>query len=84
MLLPLLTLLGSTLAAPHVFDSRDPLNPYSDGRRLMFKGDKFKVVLFSDLHYGERDGNNTWAEWGVWQVRCALYPTDSRTETVRS
>lgn len=43
----------------------DDLNPYSDGRRLTFQDGKFKLVLFSDLHYGEREGDLEWAEWGV-------------------
>lgn len=44
--------------------NKDALNPYPDGRRLTTTSSgKFKIVLFSDLHYGERDTNNTWAAW---------------------
>ncbi|WOO84776.1 putative inactive purple acid phosphatase 16 [Vanrija pseudolonga] len=72
-LLLLSTLLASAAAAPRSFpkqnnDCGDALNPYPDGRRLTFNKDgTFKVVLFTDLHYGERDGGNVWAEWGVEQ-----------------
>jgi hypothetical protein len=46
--------------------TKDPLNPYPDGRRLTFNQDgTFKFVLFTDLHYGERGANNTWAQWAV-------------------
>lgn len=71
-LLLLSALVASAAAAPRAFpknDCSDTLNPYPDGRRLTFNKDgTFKVVLFTDLHYGERDGGNVWAEWGVEQV----------------
>ncbi|KAL1406999.1 hypothetical protein Q8F55_006412 [Vanrija albida] len=69
----LLALAAGAAAAPRrAFPAKpacdDALNPYPDGRRLTFAPDgTFKVVLFTDLHYGERDGGNVWAAWGVEQ-----------------
>lgn len=50
------------------------LNPYSDGRTLSTNGDKFKIVLFSDLHYGERGTNNSWVKWADEAVRISPRP----------
>lgn len=53
------------LAAPWKNDKhvKDTLNPYADGRRLSTQKGKFKIALFSDLHYGERGANNSWVDW---------------------
>lgn len=69
-MLALLTYLALVNSAPPAFAApaghkakHDPLNPYEDGRRLSANRDKFKIVLFSDLHYGERGANNSWVDW---------------------
>jgi hypothetical protein len=47
----------------------DSLNPYAD-RRLTFGSDgRFRLALFSDLHYGERYADNSWAAWAEEAVR---------------
>jgi hypothetical protein len=37
----------------------------SSKRKLTFDANgKFKIVSFSDMHFGERWGNGSWADWG--------------------
>lgn len=67
MFLGLAAMFALIIWAPSVFGvpagQKDGLNPYADGRTLSANGDKFKIVLFSDLHYGERGTNNSWVKW---------------------
>jgi len=44
--------------------------------KLTFTDGRFKVVSFSDLHFGERWGDGTWADWGP--------ANDARTQQVHS
>lgn len=54
---------SAALSPPGHGYGEDPLNPYPDGRTLHTVHDRFKIVLFSDLHYGERGANNSWVAW---------------------
>lgn len=64
MLLGLLGVLSLALpGSAGVIRAHDPLNPYDDSRQLQAHDGRFKVVLFSDLHYGERGANNSWVPW---------------------
>ena len=40
--------------------------PWDGGnKKLVFDSDgHFKVVSFSDMHFGERNGDGSWAPWG--------------------
>ncbi|KIY73264.1 Metallo-dependent phosphatase [Cylindrobasidium torrendii FP15055 ss-10] len=48
----------------------------SSKTRLTFKNGAFKVISFSDMHFGERNGDGTWADWGE--------VADSKTQGVHS
>lgn len=41
---------------------------------LIFDADgTFKLAVFTDLHYGERNGDESWSEWGFQQVGLDLF-----------
>lgn len=48
--------LGISTQLPGLDPSKSKLTFDSNGR--------FKVVSFSDMHFGERWGNGSWASWG--------------------
>lgn len=37
--------------------------------KLVFDGERFALAVFTDLHFGEREGNGSWAAWGEAQDR---------------
>ncbi|KZT50667.1 Metallo-dependent phosphatase [Calocera cornea HHB12733] len=65
-LLALLRLTGLTHATPVPRQSGlMGILDWALKRKLTFDKDgQFKVVSFSDMHFGERNGDGTWASWG--------------------
>jgi hypothetical protein len=50
---------------PHKLpSSRDEL-PF----KLVFDDGRFALAVFTDLHFGEREGDGSWAAWGEAQDR---------------
>ncbi|KAF7298608.1 Metallo-dependent phosphatase-like protein [Mycena indigotica] len=63
---PALALAAAAVAGPTIRDAKATLKGViSSQRKLVFdKTGSFKVVSFSDMHFGERAGDGSWAAWG--------------------